>query len=174
MNYLRFVGAFFATSKVVSKRHLLSALFSFSAFSIAIMGESQPAYAWFKICNQSTQTVYTAFAYEDVNAREPDIFGVAPPQRTKGWNSEGWWTLESGQCAEVYPHDLRDRNSYYYVYAKGNSGGVWEGDNKFCVVPGSAFTVGSANHRCGGRGDWRNFREVNVGNSRNYTYRLTE
>lgn len=155
-------------------RKLLWPLFSFSTFSVLIMGTARPAHAWFEVCNQSTQQADVAFAYLDISDSRPiDIFGTRPPAAQRGWISEGWWTLKSGQCARVYPHELRVRNSYYYVYAKGKNGGIWSGKKSFCVT-GSAFTLGAANQRCGGNGYWKNFNEVFTGNSRNYTYRLTE
>lgn len=156
-----------------TKRCFLPTLFCFSTFSIVTVGNPESAHAWFKICNQSTQTVSAAFAYEDLSGINRDIFGSAPPQMSRGWTSEGWWNLKSGQCVQVYPHDLRDRNSFYYVYAKGDSGVVWEGKNPFCVTS-SSFTLGFANGRCGGRGRFENFKEVDTGNSRNFTYRFTD
>ncbi|MBE9092897.1 DUF1036 domain-containing protein [Tychonema sp. LEGE 07203] len=152
-----------STTLLISSSTFLALTFSFPS----------AAHAWFTVCNKSTQKVSVAFAYLDINARKPDIFGNAPPQRSRGWTSEGWWSLSSGECAQVYPHELRVRNSVYYVYAKGEDGGLWGGDHNFCTIR-EAFTIGLADQRCGGRGEFKGFVEVNTGNARNFTYNLTE
>lgn len=180
MNFSTFARAFIAhASTVLPSRCLLLAFFSFSTLSIITIGEAKPAQAWFKICNQSTETVSTAFSYLNVSSNRlggvlGGVFGGSIPQSNKGWTSQGWWTLNPGACAEVYPADLSERNSYFYVYAKGSDGGLWGGNKRFCVDPSSEFIVDSANKNCSGRGEWRGFNEVYTGDSRNYTYRLTD
>jgi uncharacterized membrane protein len=175
MNLSKSIKTFIAPISATSlSRYLSLALLSFSTLSIVTIGEAKPAQAWFQICNHSTQKVSTAFAYWDMDARRPDIFGLVEPTLDRGWTSEGWWILNSGECAQVYPHDLSERNSTYYVYAQAFDGGEWGKGTDFCVVPRSAFTVGNANGKCGGEGVWKDFNEVNTGNSRNYTYTLNE
>jgi uncharacterized membrane protein len=153
-------------------RHLLLALSSFSVFSIVAIGENKPAYGWFDVCNRSTQTVRVAFAYLDVDSATRDVFGLSIPQAERGWVSEGWWKLTSGECARVYPHELRKRNTLYYVHAKGNTVS-WGRNHNFCVTD-NKFTLGVADKRCGANGRWQGFTEVSTGNSRNYTFNLTE
>jgi uncharacterized membrane protein len=150
-------------------------LFGLSAFLIALISDSKPAHAWFDVCNRSTQQVSVAFAYMDKQPSVPDIFGSRTPTPNGSWNSQGWWSLTSGECARVYPHQLNHRNTIYYVYAKSQDGTtVWSGKQTFCVVPSSGFHLSAADHRCGGKGEWRGFIEVSTGNSKNYTVPLTE
>ena len=90
---------------------------------------SKPAHAWFTICNKSSGRVNTAFAYLD----NWDNRGTG--RATGKWFSEGWWTLNPGQCTQVYPHELWRRNRYYYVYAEeANGNRVWKGSNYFWVT----------------------------------------
>lgn len=157
-----------------------SSLVAISAGSLlcgifALFMPTKPALAWFKVCNQSTrQNVSVAFAYLDTDASVPDIFGNREPALRRGWNSQGWWNLQSGECTTVFWHQLNHRNSFWYVYAESSDGGVWSGNNYFCVVPGDEFHLGNANARCGGRGKRYGFSEVNTGNAKDYTFNLTE
>lgn len=132
---------------------------------------SEPAHAWFEVCNRSTESVSVAFAYLEIDARRPDIFGNSRPQAQGGWSSQGWWNLDPGACAQTYPHELRVRNKVYYVYAKGKRGSVWQGSNRFCTISRN-FILGNANNVCGNGGAWKSFQEVNTGNARNFTYNL--
>jgi uncharacterized membrane protein len=125
----------------------------------AILLDTKPANAWFEVCNKSTRTAQVAYAH---------VYA--------GWNSEGWWYLKSGDCARVYGGDLANANRYFYVYAKSLDGkAVWSGNNNFCVVlSGTKFGLKGADKRCGGNGTFVGFQQVDTGNSRNYTYSLTE
>jgi uncharacterized membrane protein len=137
-------------------RSLLLASSCFSVVSVLTLLEAKPANAWFKVCNQSTEKVDVAFAYTAGGGK---------------WMSEGWWILRSGDCATVYGGELTNR--YYYVYAKGNAGGVWTGNNNFCVIS-DKFLIGFADTRCSGNGRWEKFNQVDTGDSKNWTYNLTE
>ena len=137
----------------------------------SIVSSSEAAYAWFQVCNRSTESVSISFAYLEINGRHPDIFGDAPPELSRGWNSEGWWSLEPGKCAQTYPHELRARNRIYYVYAKGNRGGEWGGSNAFCTIS-REFILGNADKVCGNGGEWKRFKEVKTRDARNFTYNL--
>ncbi|HEY9706446.1 MAG TPA: DUF1036 domain-containing protein, partial [Allocoleopsis sp.] len=63
---------------------------------------AEPAHAWFKVCNKSSQPVALAFAYLDIpDTREYcDFLGQCQPLRRnqKLWNTTGWWNLKSGEC----------------------------------------------------------------------------
>jgi uncharacterized membrane protein len=77
----------------------------------------------FRVCNRSGQRIDVAFGY---------------PHPQFGWTSEGWWTIAPADCRVVYQGSLTNR--YYYVYATGSDGGLWQGpDNQnggfFCVQP---------------------------------------
>jgi uncharacterized membrane protein len=151
-----------------------SAILGSSTFLISTFAFSSPAHAWFKVCNRSSETASVAFAYYDVDARRPTILGPAPPKLGRGWTSEGWWTLSSGQCAETFPHSIRERNRIYYLYAETSSD-TWQGANQFCVLNdrASRFALGHADRVCGNGGERKPFKEIDAGNVKNYTYTLT-
>ena len=96
-----------------------------STFALGMFSFSAPAHAWFKVCNKSTETVLVAFAYPE----------------SGGWTSHGWWSLTSGQCTTTYDAELK--NKFYYVYAVGDSGGNWSGNNRFCTIK-QPFTIGNS------------------------------
>jgi uncharacterized membrane protein len=115
------------------------------------------ANAWFDVCNQSGENISVAFAFHEDN-----------------WKSQGWWNLDSGSCARLYPEELRAKNTYYYVYAKGNQGGEWTGDRAFCTVT-QKFLLANANQVCRGNNRvWKNFIEVFTGEYSNYTMTLSD
>jgi uncharacterized membrane protein len=48
------------------------------------------------------------------------------------WQSRGWWTLKSGECANVLGGDLTNR--YYYAFAQTPGGKwKWRGEIPFCL-----------------------------------------
>lgn len=122
----------------------------------AMLAMSQPAKAWYEICNKSSYYVYTAFGYHDGNA----------------WVSEGWWDLNPGQCATV--HEARLRNQKYYVYAESHEADYfWEGDYPFCAIDDAFTIVGDEN--CNARGYYElGFFEVDVGRNPNWTTDLID
>jgi uncharacterized membrane protein len=70
------------------------------------------ARAWFDVCNKSGDKAFVAFAYLEIDAAESDIFGNTPPRRSRGWTTEGWWNLTSGECARVYPMSLTKETAF--------------------------------------------------------------
>lgn len=58
-------------------------------------------------------------SYEDIT--------VAINYRTSSgrWITRGWWRIAPGRTAEP---DVNTDNTYFYFYAEGDSGGVWNGD----------------------------------------------
>ena len=57
--------------------------------------------------------------------RQPGLDRPGLPRR-RGWQSEGWWVAQPGDCATVYRGDLERR--YYYIYAADDiGGGAWDG-----------------------------------------------
>jgi uncharacterized membrane protein len=119
-------------------------LFFSTTLSIcAITLKQDKALAWYEICNKTSQTVKTAFAYIDRRDNRANVQAVASPLSL--WVSEGWWNLNPGECTKVYPHELWRRNQYYYVYAERAGGGyVWSGKHSFCIARGTAFTIRNA------------------------------
>lgn len=53
---------------------------------------------------------------------------VAVNYRTAGgrWITRGWWRILPGDTAEP---DVNTDNSYFYFYAEGDDGGIWNGDD---------------------------------------------
>jgi uncharacterized membrane protein len=68
------------------------------------------AEAGFEVCNKSNERASVSIGYKD------DGFG---------WTSEGWWPVAPGECVDIIKGDLKSR--YYYIYATGHRGGVWQG-----------------------------------------------
>lgn len=139
------------------------------------------ANAWFDVCNRSNKRVTVAFGYRNsVDNREPTASSIGA-----SWISEGWWSLNSGNCARVYPHELWRRNRYYYVFAKSTDGRlVWRGNTPFCVVS-RAFTLLNVGNLCRDANSsdglaeprdarYESFQQVDIGGGRvqNYTYNL--
>lgn len=147
-------------------------------FGISLFSSSDSALAWFTICNKSGSRADVAFAYLDIpDSREYCGFLGCEPlhPNQKVWNSKGWWKLGSGECAQVYPHELTKRNSFYYVYAEAVDGSlIWRGSNYFCTMR-TVFTLALADKKCSGTGrKWQPFIEVDTGYNRNFTYNLTD
>jgi hypothetical protein len=137
-----------------------------------------------------------AFAYYD--ATDNRDTRIAPVAGTSQWRSEGWWTVNPGQCQQVYPHELWRRNNYYYVYAESDARTtIWRGKNYFGVGRGTPFRIFQADLEinsdrnvlkgCGGinpnaqRGidsfsiERVPFTQVEIrGRTQNFTYRLTD
>lgn len=152
----------------------ISTILGSCTFLISTFSVTSPAHAWFNVCNKSASKANVAFAYLEIGARRPDIFGnPGPPQMSQGWTSEGWWSLGSGECAQVYPHSLRERNRIYFVYGESDDGSSWSGSQPFCTIS-SRFALGRADRVCGDSGTWKRFIRVDVGGVKNFTYSLTD
>jgi len=117
-----------------------------------------PAYADFTVCNKSSYKVFVAFGYWDGSQ--------------KSWTSEGWWTLEKGDCAAVYEKNLSDKK--YYVYAESTDHqNHWSGDYPFCASDDEFTIVGDSD--CKSRGYYAiDFFEVEVGDRRDYTQDIVD
>lgn len=129
---------------------------------------AEPASAWFRVCNHSSQRIDVAFGY---------------PHGHFGWTSEGWWTLHSGQCRTIMRGELNNR--YYYLYATGSHGGIWQargGQNGgFFCIQHDRFVLHNRNREhggvldCGkGRMQSKQFFKVDTGGYPNYTHNLTD
>jgi uncharacterized membrane protein len=117
-----------------------------------------PAHADYQICNKSSYKVYAAFGYWDAGQ--------------KAWASEGWWTLEKGECAIVYKANLDQKK--YYVYAESTERDYyWDGNFPFCALDNEFTIVGDSD--CKSRGYYSiSFFEVDVGDNRDWTTDLTD
>ena len=111
-----------------------------------------PAFASFRVCNDSGEKISVALAYFGSDA--------------DGWTSEGWWNLDDGECATPIGGDLDNR--YYYLYANGEKH-KWTGDYTNCVDPDNSFTLKHADSDCNYAK--RSFFKVDTGTtSTSYTY----
>lgn len=159
-------------------------ILSTMSLSTVFLGQ-KPANAWMDICNQSGETLSLSFGYKE-----------GP------WVSEGWWTINSGGCARVYPHELWRRNRYYYFYAKNQNGTRrWgsDGSHSFCIT-NYKFSLNqddTVSSQCGGdikargmncsgftcgpsewvvlarRTYWQKFGQIDIGGGKVQNYKFT-
>ena len=121
----------------------------------------QRAEAGFRVCNQSSLRISVAFGYVD---------------RARGWVAQGWWVVDTANCADVYGADLDNR--YYYFFAKSTADGgktTWSGKVPFCIQE-QKFLLFQAQYGknapddCANAGlEFANFNVVDVGQSKNHT-----
>lgn len=86
------------------------------------------------------------------------------------WQSEGWWTIETGACKTVEGDALTQR--YYYYLATKNSKATHDGDYAFCTQP-QAFEIRGQGD-CAARGyDTAHFDVIDTGTSaKKFTFTL--
>jgi len=75
----------------------------------------QPAWADFRICNNSSNRISVALAYLDQDK----------------WITEGWWNLKPNVCEALLRGPLAEQ--FYYVYAMDERGGEWKGKTFMCT-----------------------------------------
>lgn len=109
-----------------------------------------------RVCNETANTVSVALGYK----------------AERGWQSEGWWVADPGDCKTVYNGRLDAR--YYYLYAADDiSGGAWEGKFFLCTRD-ETFTIFGVED-CLARGYERTgFFEVDTQNRSNWMVQLTD
>ena len=114
------------------------------------------AFADLKLCNVTTGRIGVAIGYQD----------------TKGWTTEGWWTIAGQSCETLLKGRLNSR--YYYVHAIDyDRGGEWAGTTEMCIKD-TSFTI-RGKDRCQGSGQKRSgFLEVDTNDARDWTIRLTD
>jgi uncharacterized membrane protein len=133
------------------------------------------ANAWFDVCNRSNDTAYVVF--KSLVTSDNRATGPYAGAKTL-WMTEGWWTLNPGGCARVYPHELWRRNRYYYVYAETkNRRKQWGGNHRSCIANRRFTFYGSDCWTPQGNaadGYTVGFDEVDIGGGRtqNFTYNL--
>ncbi|MEP3348234.1 MAG: DUF1036 domain-containing protein [Litoreibacter sp.] len=107
-----------------SPRYALRCVAAFMAAVIAgiALGTGE-ARAEFAVCNQSFDVVNVAIGH--------DVDG--------DFQTEGWWTIGTNQCANVIREELESR--YIYVYAQDVFGKpMLNGTTKMCIE-GKRFTI---------------------------------
>jgi uncharacterized membrane protein len=134
----------------------------------AVLAGTAASYAELRVCNKSSYAADVSVGYYD---------------DAKGWTSEGWWKINSGQCKAIVTSRLNNR--YYYVYAEDTEGGVWGGPDSqdggvFCITS-AEYTIYSNDYRngnelnCGAGGyDAVKFNELDVGNAADFTQNLLD
>jgi len=117
---------------------------------------SGAAWADLKLCNATSSRIGVAIGYQD----------------NKGWATEGWWNIAAQTCETLLKGTLPSR--YYYVYAIDyDRGGEWNGQNFMCTSD-RMFTIRGVQD-CQRRSYKRTgFFEVDVGDSQDWTIRLTD
>ena len=123
------------------------------AFAAIVAFTPTPARANFRVCNGYHQHISTAVAYYSSE------YSYAI--------SEGWWTLDPGECKTALGGDLKVQ--YVYVYAVNDDNSwEWAGDYKVCVNPNDPFTLYDAQNKC--PFEFKNFRSVDTGDYKSFTY----
>lgn len=137
-----------------------------TALILGLVSFPPESWAGFRVCNRSDQTVHVAIGYYN---------------KDYGWMSEGWWTVHSGDCDEIIEGNLHSR--YYYVYADGDDGGVWDADKGqdggFFCVSHAKFTLRNSDFLSGSNIDCekggqttKQFYEVDTKEYVNFTHTL--
>ena len=87
------------------------------------------------------------------------------------WLSEGWWTIAPRHCARLIGTRLDAR--YYYLYARDDVSGTWEGGTAFCTAPRKFSIVGRRD--CATRGfDSTGFFQIDTGQAPDWTQVLSD
>jgi uncharacterized membrane protein len=123
---------------------------------LLLMAGTYPAWADFRLCNNTGSRVGVALGYKD----------------GQGWMTEGWWNVAPRTCETLLRGALVAR--YYYIYAVDyDRGGEWSGHAFMCSRE-KEFTIRGINN-CLARGyDRTGFFEVDTGEQRAWTVQLTD
>ena len=163
------------------KRAMQSFLLSFFSMGL-LFGVSEPAFAWFRICNHSSEDLLVAYAYRQ--------HYLSSSERPAGWVSRGWWNIPRYYCKTIDSSRLTNR--YSYVFSKIPGGpNVHTGDTPFCVMSNvfhitqydeheyiTEFweTKAQGSHTCTGLGEsarYESFEKVDTGTADNFILTLT-
>ncbi|MDX2232099.1 MAG: DUF1036 domain-containing protein [Leptolyngbyaceae cyanobacterium bins.349] len=86
---------------------------------------------------------------------------IAYPIEQNQWKTQGWLTLEEGECDTIIQGTLT--NQFYYYLAESDQGPSWKGTHKFCVSD-TSFVFNQADQECQGTAvRWAGFRELDTG-----------
>ena len=132
------------------------ALIALAGLFLALLFQSHPARADFRICNDTKSLVGISLGYREKGA----------------WITEGWWQVPGETCTALVDGDLDSR--YYYIFAEdADRGGQWRGEIFMCTSDREFKIDGVQN--CFARGHKRaGFFEVDTGNKDSWMVRLTE
>lgn len=128
----------------------------FAGIALTAVVMAAPAFADFRLCNNTGSRVGIAIGYKDQD----------------GWTTEGWWNLSARSCETLVKGSLVAR--FYYVYAVDyDRGGEWSGKAFMCTRD-KEFTIKGIED-CLARGyDRTGFFEVDTTEQRSWTVQLTE
>ena len=117
---------------------------------------ASPAFADFRLCNNTGSRVGVALGYKDA----------------EGWTTEGWWNIPARSCETLLRGGLVAR--YYYIYAVDyDRGGEWSGHAYMCSRD-KEFTI-RGTENCLARGfDRTGYFEVDTSEQRSWTVQLTD
>ncbi|HRD76349.1 MAG TPA: caspase family protein [Hyphomicrobiaceae bacterium] len=107
----------------------------------------------FRVCNDSRHKAHVAISFY---SSEQDGFFV-----------EGWWTVNSGECAYL----KRARKGWFYFYADGSNRGWWGGDHSTCVSNRVFLRLHTPNYTCSNNERLVKFKALNIQDDE-YTWRL--
>jgi uncharacterized membrane protein len=87
---------------------------------IVCLAATTASRADFRVCNEVGRSIQVVLGYD---------------AGKKGWFSQGWWVIDTGQCADLLVGNLTNR--YYYLYAESGED-VWHGGDdgdaaRFCI-----------------------------------------
>lgn len=96
------------------------------------------------------------------HTRQGKVFvAIAYPAENNQWKTQGWLSLEQGECNTLLQGTLKNR--FYYYLAESDQGPSWKGSNKFCVSD-TSFVFAEADKECQGTSvRWAAFRELDTG-----------
>ncbi len=139
-----------------ARPQFIGTLFRVVALVAPVAGFCGPAYADFRLCNNTGSRVGVAIGYKD----------------SDGWTTEGWWNIAGRSCETLLRGGLVAR--YYYIYAVDyDRGGEWSG-HAFMCSRDKEFTIRGIDN-CLARGyDRTGFFEVDTGQQRSWTVQLTD
>ena len=188
LSLLGFPEALRVSRGLVQRFPMQSFLLSFFSMGL-LFGVSEPAFAWFKICNYSSEDLSVAYAYRQHYSSN---LGSLMAIQHAGWVSVGWWHIPKYDCKIVYGERLTNR--YSYVFST-----LYTGDTPFCVTS-DAFDIiqydqydqydqygnkingpefngqGQSSYTCTGIGEsarYESFKKVDTGTSDNFILNLT-
>ena len=106
-----------------------------AGITAGIIAFQEKANAWVDICNRgSTRISRLAVGYSEGG----------------DWKSEGWWSMNPGECRRVYHPDLRNSGKMFYYYVEGSGWGT-RGEGALCIATNRNFTFykGQIESMCG-------------------------
>jgi uncharacterized membrane protein len=115
--------------------------------SLVLLFAPAIAAAELKLCNDHSETVYAAIAFNN----------------GENWLSQGWWTLEAGECDVAISEPLK--NKYYYYFAQTQDRVLTSGQYAFCVE-NEVFDILGGHDSCAFIGYLsEQFEEIDIGDA---------